>query len=73
MRPEEGDRLKGFIVPKGDWDARSLRSSLAVYLRERLRDAERPRSLTFGRTLPRNALGKDADWDVGGGAGSGAS
>ncbi len=73
MRPEEGDRLKAFIVPKGDWDARSLRSSLAVYLRERLRDAERPRSLTFGRTLPRNALGKDADWDVGGGAGSGAS
>ena len=65
MRPEEGDRLKAFIVPKGNWDARSLRVSLAAYLRERLSDVERPRSLTFGNTLPRNALGKDADWDAG--------
>lgn len=30
--------------------------------------SDSPPTLTFGPALPRNALGKDADWDAGRGA-----
>lgn len=62
MRPEEGDRLKAFVVPKPGWEAKALRASLAAYARGRLRDAERPARYTLGEELPRSLVGKPADW-----------
>jgi len=63
MRPDEGDRLKAFIVltaatPPGDQVERSIREFIA----RELGHLEQPRSLTFGETVPRNETGKLADW-----------
>jgi len=63
MRPEEGQRLKAFIVLRQDADEAQVRRELRAWLVQRLLSAEMPKSLTFGRTLPSNSMGKDADWD----------
>jgi 4-coumarate--CoA ligase len=39
------------------------REAVAGYARENLRPAERPVSVTFGKTPPRNAMGKITDWE----------
>ena len=65
MRPEEGDRLKAFVVPK---DAASpeqrdaLRKELRAYLAQRLQPLELPRSFCFGESLPSTIMGKPTDW-----------
>lgn len=64
MRPEEGGRLKAFIVPAPGTDARALEVQLRPWLAERLTAPERPQALCFGEQLPRTATGKLADWDV---------
>jgi len=62
MRPEEGDRLKAFVVlrnhaaPTPEIE-RSLREHLAS-----LSHFEQPKSIRFGARLPRNEIGKLADW-----------
>ena len=60
MRPDEGARLKAFIVPDGEagLTARDLRRRL----REDLPAPAVPRSFTFGPRLPRTATGKATDW-----------
>ena len=67
MRPEEGWRLKAFVVPKeppaSARQAMRLRSSLLAWCRERLAPESVPKALTFGSALPYNAYGKDADWE----------
>jgi 4-coumarate--CoA ligase (photoactive yellow protein activation family) len=70
MRPDEGQRLKAFIVPRaghasGDagGDA-ALRETLSDWIGERLSTAERPAAWTFGERLPRQASGKPADWII---------
>jgi 4-coumarate--CoA ligase (photoactive yellow protein activation family) len=63
MRPEEGDRLKAFVVPK---DSRiptlELRRELRDYLSQRVQPLELPRAFCFGEALPRSIMGKPMDW-----------
>ncbi|MEW7847108.1 AMP-binding protein [Massilia aurea] len=63
MRPDEGGRLKAFIVPR-DGAAADLQAALHDWLRERLSAAECPAAYTFGPRLPRGASGKLTDWII---------
>jgi len=63
MRPDEGARLKAFVVPR-DGAAADLQATLHDWLRERLAAAECPAAYTFGPRLPRGASGKLADWII---------
>lgn len=63
MRPEEGDRLKAFIVPRDPAsDPAVLRGTLAAWAEATLAPPERPRAWRFGAGLPEGAMGKAADW-----------
>lgn len=65
MSPEEGDRLKAFIVPAHPrLPEPVLRMQLHAWCQHNLKTAERPQSFTFGSQLPRNALGKSSDWSI---------
>jgi long-chain acyl-CoA synthetase len=64
MRPDEGVRLKAFIVPNEGESESSLTMQLDSWLRERLTNAERPASYSFGDRLPRQRNGKPADWVI---------
>ncbi len=68
MRPDEGQRLKAFVVrrgpvPEGD-AAEALGAELGAWLAERLSAPERPVAYSFGPALPRQASGKLADWII---------
>ena len=64
MRPDEGTRMKAFIVPETKkWDDDSCKA-FRTWLAENLSSAETPKALTFGETLPVNAMGKVTDWDL---------
>lgn len=67
MRPDEGQRLKAFVVPReGGREAADLRDELASWIAERLSTAERPAAYSFGAALPRQASGKPSDWIIDG-------
>ena len=65
MRPEEGARLKAFIVPHlppaeaAPLFAKPFRDWLA----DNLETACRPKHIRLGTHLPLNSMGKAADWD----------
>jgi len=64
MRPDEGMRLKAFIVPRagaGEGFTRELRA----WIDARLAAPERPKAITLGERIPRGALDKPADWSIG--------
>ena len=61
MRPEEGERLKAFIVLNEGYTPEHL-GIIRTYLSQHLTVHEFPRSFTFGPKLPQTPLGKDADW-----------
>ncbi|MEM1387786.1 MAG: 4-coumarate--CoA ligase [Pseudomonadota bacterium] len=56
----DGDRLKAFIVPKGT-PSRQLETELRSAVKH-LPPAARPDRFTFGDQLPRNSMGKLANW-----------
>ena len=62
MRPDEGRRLKAFVVPEAEVDGATLRDALARWISAALPAAERPTHLTFGPRLPTSPLGKASDW-----------
>jgi len=62
MRPEEGARLKAFIVPAVGADPTALRIDLYAWIDGALAVVERPTALTFGLQLPTGMMGKSADW-----------
>ena len=62
MRPEEGQRLKAFVVPERNWDVNKLHESLVRFARQELSDAQRPTLYAFGKDIPRGLVGKPADW-----------
>ena len=63
MRPDEGDRLKAFVVPAATvQDEGALRLELRRFAAASLAPAERPGAYTFGHELPQGAMGKLADW-----------
>jgi 4-coumarate--CoA ligase (photoactive yellow protein activation family) len=64
MRPDEGHRLKAFVVAQPGVDAAALRAELPAWTAERLTAPERPVAWTFGPRLPRQASGKPADWII---------
>jgi len=66
MRPDEGERLKAYVVARPDADVEALRAALPTWAAERLATAERPVAWTFGPRLPRQASGKPADWIIDG-------
>ncbi len=62
MRPEEGSRLKAYIVLEAGADADTVAHQLQTWMRSSLKAAERATDLTFGASLPRSAMGKAFDW-----------
>ena len=71
MKPHEGARLKAFVVPEGTLrpegqaDAlSSLHHELESWIQERLPAVERPADIVIGAQLPRNEVGKLADWPL---------
>lgn len=64
MTAEEGSRLKAYIVPVPGADPDELRERLWAWADARLRAPARPRAYRFGASLPRNAMGKAADWPL---------
>ena len=64
MSPGEGTRLKAFIVPQPGADVDALRAELWAWSEARLSAAARPKAYRFDAQLPRNAMGKLADWPV---------
>lgn len=64
MRPEEGDRLKAFIVPSPQVSEEAARRELRKWMEQNLAPVEIPKSITFGESLPANAMGKTADWEI---------
>jgi len=65
MRPQEGDRLKAYVVPvESVIPSGSVIRDLRAYLAGALSPPEIPRSFTLGAALPKSALGKDADWSI---------
>ena len=65
MRPDEGHRLKAFVVPRPEVaPGEALRAALMAWLTDRLPAAQRPRAITLGQQLPQGSMGKLADWDT---------
>lgn len=62
MRPEEGSRLKAYIVLEAGADADAVADQLQTWMRSSLNAAERATDLTFGASLPRSVMGKALDW-----------
>lgn len=61
MRPEEGRRLKAFVVLNPEYNEKIL-PQLRKYLTSQLSSHEMPRSFSFGTVLPINSMGKASDW-----------
>lgn len=61
MRPDEGERLKAFIVLNEGFTPEH-EAIIRTFLSRRVSVHEMPRRFTFGPALPVNTLGKDADW-----------
>jgi 4-coumarate--CoA ligase (photoactive yellow protein activation family) len=65
MRPEEGERLKAFVVPReGVAAGEALASGLRAWVDQQLAAPERPRAFRFGQALPHTPAGKPADWSL---------
>jgi long-chain acyl-CoA synthetase len=65
MRPDEGERLKAFIVARdAARSSEQLRRDLETWIAERLQPMERPRAYTFGTAVPMGAMGKSTDWRI---------
>lgn len=65
MQPDEGERLKAFIVARDAAAPRErLRRDLEAWAAERLQPLERPRAFTFGTAVPVNSMGKRTDWRI---------
>lgn len=73
MKPEEGVRLKAFIVLKDDVESGNKVSELNVqlicheiecFINKSFTIAERPKSITYGLKIPVNKMGKNSDWSI---------
>jgi 4-coumarate--CoA ligase len=56
-------RLKAFVVPASGTDPAALTAALDAWCSARLPAPERPVRFTLGTALPRDAMGKPADWE----------
>ena len=73
MQPEEGTRLKAFIVLKddpedgvepNDLSVQQIYAEIEHYINKHFSTAERPKSITYGRKIPVNKMGKSSDWPI---------
>ena len=64
MAPDEGSRLKAFVVMAPDCDPVALQSALWEWTASRLTAPERPKAFSIGEQLPRNTMGKLSDWPL---------
>jgi long-chain acyl-CoA synthetase len=65
MTPEEGTRLKAFVVPKDGIETDDeLMKRLRAWIDQELSAAERPKAIRFGERLLVRAAGKLADWSA---------
>lgn len=64
MRPDEGSRLKAFIVPVAGVVNAALLADLRAWIDMELEAPARPKALTLGRNLPVGPTGKAADWEI---------
>jgi 4-coumarate--CoA ligase (photoactive yellow protein activation family) len=64
MRPDEGIRLKTFVVPRPGAGPDFVKE-LRAWIDARLAPPERPKAITLGERIPRGVLGKPADWSIG--------
>ena len=65
MLPNEGERLKAFIVPRDQTHATdALLTGLEALVTASLSTPERPRAYRFGSALPVGSGGKLADWPL---------
>lgn len=64
MRPDEGERLKAFVVPRPGNDSRYLTAELLRWAGTQMTAPEIPKSFTFGTQLPLTSEGKLADWNI---------
>lgn len=62
MTQEEGERIKAFVVPRGNVDRQALPQVLDRWSAQHLTSPERPKAFAVGDHLPVNALGKETDW-----------
>lgn len=63
MRPDEGDRLKAFVVRRSEADVEECtEEALRTWAAAHLQPFERPAAIAFGAVLPLNEMGKLADW-----------
>ena len=64
MAPSEGDRLKAYVVWREISPGAATVEELQNWIRREFNTPERPVSLVFGVSLPRNELGKLQDWAI---------
>lgn len=64
MAPNEGSRLKAFVVPRPGTDRTALRTGLHAWAQVHLSACERPKAFSLGHRLPSNSLGKAIDWPI---------
>jgi 4-coumarate--CoA ligase len=57
-------RLKAFVVPRPGANGACLEAALAAWCASRLSPPERPVRFDLGPALPRNDMGKAADWEM---------
>ena len=62
MRPDEGSRLKCFVVPQSNDRTAILPMLLGEWIESWPIAAERPKNITIGSALPRSGSGKGIDW-----------
>ncbi|NDV26742.1 4-coumarate--CoA ligase [Desulfovibrio sp. JC010] len=62
MRPEEGERLKIFIVPASETENAALEKELRNLVIDKLSRFEMPGKYDFGPALPVSDMGKLCDW-----------
>jgi len=62
MRPEEGERLKAFVVPALKMENAALEKELRNLVIDKLSRFERPGKYDFGPSLPLSDMGKLRDW-----------
>lgn len=66
MRPDEGTRLKAYVVPKEHVaDQSVMLAELRRWIDAQLAAPERPKAIRFGDRLPVSESGKAADWAIG--------
>lgn len=63
MRPDEGARLKAFVVPSAEvTDLAAFEVAMRGWMATNLTAPERPQALRFGASLPVTEAGKGTDW-----------